>query len=86
MSKKKVKQQVKIPKKKNIAGVVLDEVTPKADEKETTEVEYTFGTKSRCPRCQSTNTKAYTTRKNVQYRRCQSPICRWKYVVIGTKV
>lgn len=47
---------------------------------------YAFGTKSRCPRCGSTQTQATSTQGNIQYRQCQMPICRHKYSVFGKKI
>ena len=51
----------------------------------TKEIRYSFPTVSRCPRCGSTNTRAYSTKKQVQYRVCLAPICRHKYSVYGQK-
>jgi hypothetical protein len=48
--------------------------------------EYAFPTKSRCPRCGGTNTKAVSTQGNRQFRECQTPVCRFKYSVEGTKI
>jgi len=47
---------------------------------------YGFLTVSRCPRCGSTHTRAYSTQGRVQYRQCLVPICRKRYTVFGTKV
>jgi hypothetical protein len=47
---------------------------------------YAFPTVSRCPRCGSTDTRAYATKGKIQYRRCQMPVCRWTYTVIGQKI
>ena len=47
---------------------------------------FAFPTHSRCPRCKTVDTAAYRTKKNVQYRRCLRGICRYKYVIIGTKI
>lgn len=54
--------------------------------KSKTKIEYAFPTKSRCPRCQTTDTFAYKTNGNVQYRKCQRAICRHSYPVFGTKI
>ena len=45
-----------------------------------------FLTKSRCPRCGSTNTRAYSTQGRVQYRQCMVAICRRRYVEYGKRV
>ena len=49
-------------------------------------IRYSFPTVSKCPRCGGTQTRAVSTQGNVQYRKCQAPVCRWRYTVIGTKV
>lgn len=49
-------------------------------------IRYSFPTVSKCPRCGGIQTRATSTQGNVQYRKCQAPICRWRYTVIGTKV
>jgi hypothetical protein len=49
-------------------------------------VVYSFPTKSRCPRCQSTDVKVVSTQGNVRYCKCQMPVCHWNFSVIGTKV
>ena len=48
--------------------------------------EYAFPTRSRCPRCGSTHTEAYSTKGPVQYRRCLAPICRHRYSQFGERV
>jgi len=47
---------------------------------------YVFPTKSRCPRCGTTDTVATSTQGAVQYRRCRRGICRHKYAVRGAKI
>ena len=47
---------------------------------------YAFPTRSRCPRCGSLNTEAYTTQGDIQRRRCRVPVCRRKYHVVGVRV
>ncbi|MGA1979474.1 MAG: hypothetical protein ABSG99_02760 [Sedimentisphaerales bacterium] len=47
---------------------------------------YSFPTRSRCPRCKTTDTIATETRGKIQRRQCQRAICRWKYIVYGTKI
>lgn len=54
---------------------------PKASKKR-----YSFPTVSRCARCGSSQTQAYSTHGNVQYRKCLVAVCRNRYPVIGTKV
>ena len=49
-------------------------------------VKYAFPSKSRCPRCGSTQTVTLSTQKNVQYRKCQMAVCRWTYTVVGGKI
>lgn len=53
------------------------------NELEQPEATYAFPSKSRCPRCKSTNTLRKTDRGRVQYRQCQRPICRRRYKEIG---
>lgn len=38
-----------------------------------------------CPRCRGANTEAYSTKGNIQYRRCRQPVCRWNYSVRARK-
>lgn len=47
---------------------------------------YSFPSRSRCPRCQSINTKAVGKHSHTQYRVCQQPICRRRYAVKGELV
>ena len=47
---------------------------------------YAFPTKSRCPRCGSTDTEATSTQDGIQYRKCKRGICNWKYWTRGTKI
>ena len=47
---------------------------------------YSFPTKSRCPRCGSTDTLALSTNGDRQYRRCQMAVCKWRYAVRGKKI
>lgn len=84
MAKKKSSKKAK-SKPAAIIEPPAPEVQPAAV---TSEPERVFGflTKSRCPRCGSTNTRAYSTQGRVQYRQCQIPICRRKYVQYGQKV
>jgi hypothetical protein len=56
------------------------------NEKKTKKAEYAFPTKSRCPRCCSTQTKATNTKGDTQYRECQMPVCRHRYSVLGKKI
>jgi hypothetical protein len=48
--------------------------------------EYAFPTKSRCPRCNSIDTKAIGKHKGTQRRKCLMPVCRNRYTVIGERV
>jgi hypothetical protein len=47
---------------------------------------YSFPTVSLCPRCHGRQTRAVSTQKNVQYRKCLAPICQRRYHVFGTRV
>lgn len=53
---------------------------------EPAQAEYAFPTKSRCPRCGVTDTKAVSTQAGIQYRQCQRAICRKSYAVFGSLV
>jgi hypothetical protein len=48
--------------------------------------QYSFPTKSRCPRCGALDTIARRTKGDTQYRECQRAICRHRYAVKGTAV
>lgn len=50
------------------------------------EVSYAFPTKSRCPRCQSLNTKRRGVNGATQYRECCASVCKHKYSIVGEKV
>ena len=47
---------------------------------------YSFPSKSRCPRCHGTGTRATSTQGDVQYRECKVAVCRRKYTVRGTVI
>ena len=47
---------------------------------------YAFPTRSRCPRCESTDTIALSTQDKWQYRKCQVPVCRKRYTVEGKPI
>lgn len=47
---------------------------------------FSFPTRSRCPRCASTNTIAVSTQGGVQYRKCRSVVCRTSYKVFGDRI
>ena len=51
-------------------------------------VQWAFPSKSRCPRCKTINTVAYSTdsENGVQYRKCLNSICRHRYKALGTNV
>ena len=59
--------------------------TPKPESPKPDEV-YSFPSKSRCPRCKSTQTDRLAARGAIQYRRCRAPVCRHRYRVLGVKV
>ena len=44
-------------------------------------IQYAFPRSSRCPRCGTTQTRAYATRGQRQYRECLAAICRHRYTV-----
>jgi hypothetical protein len=61
--------------------------TVKVPVKEVIEVVvYSFPTRSRCPRCGTIGTKAYCTKGRKQHRKCMTPVCRERFVVVGIKV
>jgi len=64
----------------------VDDKVDKPAGKKKKKIRYAFPTVSRCPRCKTTDTVAYRTAKNIQYRRCLRAICRWSYSVRGKKV
>ena len=47
---------------------------------------YVFPTPSKCPRCKTIDTEAYSTNGNIQYRRCRRAVCRHRYSIFGTPV
>lgn len=47
---------------------------------------YSFPSRSRCPRCGSTQTERYASSGRIQRRRCRVPTCRLRYKVTGTAV
>jgi Zn ribbon nucleic-acid-binding protein len=44
---------------------------------------YVFKSPVRCPRCQAPDTIATSTQGEVQWRKCQRPVCRHTFKVIG---
>ena len=50
------------------------------------QVEYSFPNRSRCPRCRVTNTEAYATRQETQYRRCRGATCGKRYTVKADRI
>lgn len=50
------------------------------------QVQYSFPSKSRCPRCKGTDTVSYKTNGNRQYRKCRAPVCRARYSEEGQVV
>jgi hypothetical protein len=48
--------------------------------------EYSFPSKSRCPRCQTTDTQVRSTQGSVQYRVCLRAVCKHKYTVLGKAI
>jgi hypothetical protein len=73
----------KLTRLKELMGKI--KTAPPAAEKKGKE-EYSFPTKSVCPRCRSLQTKAVSTQGKVQYRQCQMPVCHWNYTVLGEKL
>ncbi len=47
---------------------------------------FAFLTKYRCPRCGATDTHATSTKGDVQYRKCQRAVCRFKFSARGTEI
>lgn len=47
---------------------------------------WAFPNRSRCPRCETTDTTAIASHDGVQTRRCERAVCRWIYKVIGTLI
>jgi len=58
----------------------------KKKEKAKKERKYSFPTASKCPRCNSTHTAAYSTQGNIQYRKCLVAICRHRYKVVADRI
>jgi len=50
------------------------------------ETRFSFPTVSACPRCRGTQTRATSTQGRIQFRRCQAPICRFKFSIRGKPV
>jgi len=75
-------------KEKESAGPPTDNSQSQITNQKSAERErcWSFPTVSRCPRCRGCNTRAVSTQKNVQYRKCMAPVCQKKYTVIGTRV
>jgi len=70
-----------VEKKKTVKKkTAKKKVVQKAD------VVYSFPSRSRCPRCGSAGTSSYSTDKDKQYRKCQGPLCRKNYCVIGEAI
>jgi len=44
---------------------------------------HSFETKPKCPRCSSTDSRCYATKRGVQYRECRFVVCRLKFTVRG---
>lgn len=81
MSKKK---QVK--KKIEIEEVIKEEVeaiVKESQEEQKEKTIYSYPTQSKCPRCSTISTKATSTHRGRQYRKCLMPVCRHKYSVDG---
>ena len=68
---------------KSVKKAEKTEKTKKTKKTRAAEPEYAFPSRSRCPRCQASDTRAVSTQGNVQYRQCIRPICRQRYKVIG---
>lgn len=82
---------IKSRKTKTAAAIERDDVkiTDDTNSKEHTNnntPKWVFSKEDRtCPRCRGSNTEAYSTKGNIQYRRCRSPVCRKRYSVRGQK-
>ena len=73
-------------KKQTLHKIERQQDEQKEEKKKETKNEYAFPTKSRCPRCGGTDTRAVSTQNNRQYRECQTPVCRYKYSITGEKI
>ena len=47
---------------------------------------WAFPSRSRCPRCKGIQTKATSTQGDTQYRKCQAPVCQFRYAVKGDPI
>ena len=47
---------------------------------------WAFPSRSRCPRCKGIQTKATSTQGETQYRKCQAPVCQFRYAVKGEPI
>jgi len=63
----------------------VEDVEPAEDGAQEARV-FAFPTRSRCPRCGGSETRAYSTKADVQYRECLTPICRVRYAVKGQPI
>lgn len=61
------------------------QASPAEPTKETPAEEYSFPTKTRCPRCGG-QSRRIGSHKDHQYRECAAPICRRKFSILGTKI
>ena len=94
---KRVKKVVKKEEIGEFDAKALEGHTPKMDEadekKEVKEpkeekpkekfIVYSYPSRSKCPRCGTVDTKATSTHRGTQYRKCLGAICRHKYAVKG---
>ena len=63
------------------AVIPVEASTPLAQEAD--RAQYSFPTRSRCPRCGSSQTRALSSQEQIQYRVCIIPTCRHHYKAAG---
>lgn len=88
MSKKKAVKKKVIEKKIEVNEAIYKEEPKEVKQEEKEEVKeepiiYSYPTQSKCTRCGNINTKATSTHRGRQYRKCLMPVCRHKYSVDG---
>ena len=69
-------QMDEIDEKEKVKEPVKEDPKPIAEEKP---IIYSFESRSRCPRCNSINTKTTGRNRDIQYRKCLMPLCRNRY-------
>jgi len=77
------KTDMRARESKEVPAVVIGRGKPVPVQIAPKPVEYAFPTKSRCPRCGSTNTTRTSAYRDIQYRQCRMPVCRHRFSVKG---